>query len=353
MSRITRPRRAAGLLAAAALSAAAVPSAASAGVVTGGHLDWTQLNVYDSGQPAGTDRTWLGYVTGPSPAQANGTATPLAPATGDTVSPASARGNTEDYTTVFPAVSGTYDPADGTGAIELDGGLQFVAPTPPSGHGFTISVEDPKVVLNGLTGQIFASGLGGATPIGPYDRSQPLYNLNLSDATVTIKADGTRVLSGIVPSLATTGTAFPNNYAVGAGPDRTPNTFGGFSLTIKATGGDRGPAGVDGIDGADGATGATGPAGPAGPVGATGPAGPAAPAATIRSVKAILAKAPFKGSATRKVTVLSSKGRTLATGTVKGRVLKVTLSTTVTDLAGRVKLKVTGSKSTATVRIPS
>jgi hypothetical protein len=340
LSRITRPRRTAGLLAAVALSAVGIPSAASAGTVKSGHLDWTQFNTY----VGGTERTWLGYVTGPSPAQANGNATPIAPATGDTVTPASPRGAAEDFTTVFPATGGTYDATDGTGTIVLDGGLEFAAPAPPAGHGFTITVLKPKVVLNGLTGQIFASGQGGATPIGPYDRSKPLYDLDLSNATVTLKADGSRVLSGIVPSLATAGVAFPGNYLVGAGPERTPNTFGTFSLTVKTNGGDTGPAGKDGKDGAPGAT---GPAGPAGPAGKNGTS------ATIRSVKAVLAKAPFKGAATRKVGVYNSKGKKVASGTVKGRVLKVTLADKVTSLSGKVKLKVTGSTSSATVRIPS
>jgi hypothetical protein len=43
----------------------------------------------------------------------------------------------------------------------------------------------------------------------------------------------------------------------------------------------------------------------------------------------------------------------LATGTIKGRVLKVTLAKNITSLSGVVKLKVTSTKSTATIRIPS
>jgi hypothetical protein len=53
------------------------------------------------------------------------------------------------------------------------------------------------------------------------------------------------------------------------------------------------------------------------------------------------------------VSVLNSKGKTLATGTVKGRVLKVTMAKTTTSLSGTVRLKPSGSKSTATVKIPS
>ena len=53
------------------------------------------------------------------------------------------------------------------------------------------------------------------------------------------------------------------------------------------------------------------------------------------------------------MSVLNSKGKTVATGTIKGRVLKVTLAKTIKSLSGTVKLKVTNSQSTATIRIPS
>jgi len=329
---LSRTTRSARLLAALAVAVPAVPAAASAATVTAGHLDWTQTAVYTSGTP---QRTWLGYVTGdPATGLAGGSATPAAPATGPTVDTASPRGATSTSTTVFPTTSGSYDPNTGVGTIEVDGGLTYTSPV----HLFTITVTKPRVVLNGTSGQLFASGAGGGdTPT--YDRAKPLFNLDLANATVTLKADGSRVLSGIVPSIATSRWAFPSPYLAGSGPDRDPNTFGSFSLAIA-------------IDPAD-LTGPAGAAGPSGATGANGATGPAGATATIRSVKAVLAKAPFKGAATRKVAVLDAKGRTVATGTVKGRVLKVTLAKAVTLLSGTVKLKVTGSKSTATVRIPS
>jgi Htaa len=350
LSPTTRLRRSAGLLAAAAVAvAAAAPSAASAATVATGHLDWTQFNTY----VGGTERTWLGYLTGPGPMLAAGSATPVAPATGPVVDTASARGATEDYTTVFPGATGTYDPDANVGEIELTGGLSFAS----AGHGFTIEVNDPKVTLDGATGKLYASGLaGGASPT--YDRSQPLLNLDLSAATLTIRADGTRTISGIVPSIATANTAFPGNYAAGAGPDRSPNTFGAFDLTLRVNA----SSGTGGSDGADGQDGATGPAGPTGATGATGPigvagpigpAGPAGKPATIRSLVAVLARAPFKGKASRKVSVVDAKGRVVATGAVKGRVLKLTLANTITSVSGKLTLKVTGTKTTATVRIPS
>jgi hypothetical protein len=331
---MTRPRLAVALLATGA--AAALPTAAHAATVKSAHLDWTQYNVYDFMAPAGTDRTWLGYVTSTQPPSALGTATPMAPATGDTVTPASTRGTgeTAPYTTVFPSTSGTYDATDGTGTIQLDGGLEFAS----SAHGFDITVEKPKLVLDGFSGKLYASGKGGgATP--SYDASQPVFTLDLTDAEVTLRADGSREISGIVPTLATAGLVFPaSSYPAGSGPNRTPNTFGSFSLTLKTNGGDQGPKGDTGAAGKDGAAGANGKDG------AT---------ATIRTVKAVLAKAPYTGSATRKVTVYSTKNKKLATGTLKGRVLKVTLADKVTSLSGKVKVKVSGAKTSKTVSIPS
>ena len=341
MSPTSRLRRSASLIAAVALATAAAPAAASATTVSSGHLDWTQTAVYNSGTP---QRTWLGYVTGdPTTGLAGGSATPTAPATGPTVDTASPRGITSTSTTVFPATAGTYDADTGVGTVELDGGLTYTSPV----HMFTITVTQPQIVLDGDSGQLFASGAGGGdTPT--YDRTQPLFDLDLSDATVTLKPDGSRVINGIVPSIAASKWAFPSPYLAGAGPDRDPNTFGSFALTLRLAAGD-----ADGATGATGLAGATGPVGPIGTTGATGPAGPAGRVATIRSLKAILAKAPFKGSATRKVSVLNGKGKTVASGTVKGRVLKVTLAEAVRSLSGIVKLKLTGAQSTATIRIPS
>ena len=336
MSPTTRLRRSARLIAAIAVASAMAPAAASAATVASGHLDWTQTAVYNSGTP---QRTWLGYVTGdPMVGQAGGSATPTAPATGPTVTTASPRGVSETYTTVFPATDGTYDANTGTGTVELEGGLSFTSPV----HMFTITVDQPEIVLDGNSGQLFASGTGGGdTPT--YDDTKPLFDLDLSDATVTLKADGSRVISGIVPSIATANWAFPSNYPAGAGPDRDPNTFGSFDLTLRLAPGDAGRRPVLPVPRA------------------CRPRRPrrnpgrrlAGPAATIRSLKAILAKAPFKGKATRKVTVLNSKGKTLATGTIKGRVLKVTLAKTIKSLSGTVKLKLPNSQSTTTIRIPS
>jgi hypothetical protein len=350
LSRSTRLAAATGTL---ALSAALIPSIASADAVTGGKLDWTQTNVYISG--AGNPRTWLGYSTGLWPTNANGSASPVAPATGPVVDTNSTRGTTAgdptaggaaNYTWSFPTdtAASTYDPYTGKGTINLDGGLSYVAPPPPAGHGIDVSINDPKIVLDGLRGQLLATGNGSGASLGgpaiPYDNSAAVYDLDLSGASVTLKADGSRVIGPIVPSLAGQ-QVFGTSYAVGAGPDRTPNTFGSFSLTLSTR-----PDEVRGPTGATGATGVTG---------ATGPAGRNGTTTTIRSVVAILAKAPYKGTTTRRVTVYNTKVKAtkIATGTIKGRTLKVTLASTVRALPSTIKVKATGAKSSTTVKLPS
>ena len=84
--------------------------------------------------------------------------------------------------------------------------------------------------LDGGTGQLFASGVKSGDP-ATYDRSEPVFDLDLSDAAVTLHPDGSRTLSGIVPSIATADYVFPG-YAQGAGPERTPDTFGTMTLRL-------------------------------------------------------------------------------------------------------------------------
>ncbi len=348
MTRETGSRRGAKALAVSALAGlalAATAASASAGVT----LDWSIANVYDTTAPANTSRTWLGYATNPTPfSGANGSATPSDGATGPTVGGTSARGLDAIDTFSYPAVSGTLDPAGGSGSMTFHGTVSFVAPAPPAGHGFTISVQDPTVTITGVdTGQLVATGLdtpgaAGSAPV-PY-ASTAIFNLDFTNATWSVAVDGTRTLHGIVPSLATLGTPFPSNYVVGAGPERTPNTFGSFALTIAPDGsgsGDAGPAGPAGPTGATGAPGVAGPAGPAGPVGATGKTGakgatgktgktgPAGKVVRVQAAK--LARAPWSDGKTHAVRV-SHKGKkaVLASGTVRGRTLKLTLAKGVT-----------------------
>jgi Htaa len=313
-------------LAALTLVALAVP--ASAATVTAGKLDWSTTKIYISGGPV--DRTWLGYVTSPSPL-ANGTATPSDGATGDTVTTATASGTLATWS--FPLVGGTYEPADGTGTIAFDGSVTFVSPPPPpgptGGHGFTYSIADPRIVLNGDSGQLFASGVG--TPRGsrgptPYDPNLPIFNLDLSNATVTLHANGSRTIAGIVPSIATASLAFPSDYGVGAGPDRRPNTFGAFSLRVK-----------------------TAPV--AGPKGDKGD--PGAPGKSVVLQTSVLRRAPFPdGGRRHEIELLTTRGKQLvARGAVRARTIRVRLAEGRTQRLRGVYLLKTGEQPAKRVRV--
>jgi len=226
--RRARPARVALCATAVAAAAAGTAPAAFAAPadVTGGSLEWSQANVYELGP--GGPKTWLGYVTSPPPL-ANGTASATAPATGTEVTPSSPKGATALYTFTYPANDGSYDRSTRTGTVRTKGTVTFASTM----HRFTITVTDPVVALNGTTGTLSATGQGGASGQTPYTADQPLFNLDLSGATVTEPSPGTQRIEGIVPALATADTAFPAAYQVGAGPDRTPNTFGSFSLTVS------------------------------------------------------------------------------------------------------------------------
>jgi Htaa/Collagen triple helix repeat (20 copies) len=318
----------------AALAAAA--STASAAVT----LDWTQAAVYDFASPPTESKTWLGYVTSPSPL-ANGSVSASDGAIGDTVTTASPHGPDELYTFSYPATSGSLNTTARTGSMEFEGTVSFVSPAPPAGHGFTLTVEDPLLELDGDDGAVYASGQGANSTLEPYDRTQPLFTLDLTGASWNLAADGTWTLSGIVPTLAVTDYAFPSNYTGGvSGPDRTPNTFGSFAVSVSPDGGgSEGPEGPVGPEGPAGPLGPAGPAGPVGPVGpagakgargdkgsrgARGPRGKRGPAGKARkSQVARLVKAPF-GKTARSVK-LTRKGKVVATGSVRGRTLRVTL----------------------------
>ncbi len=220
MPRTLRRRAAAFLIAGAALGVGAPPTAAAP--VEGGSLAWHTVN--DFGPSA---RTWFGYVTNPSPAGgANGTVTPVAPVFGPTLTGASPRGAAVRWG--MPAVAGgDYDPATRTGTIEFDGELRYASTL----HGFDYSLVDPQVVLDGANSKLYANGVKvEGTTSGTFDRSQPVFNLDLSAATFTDTQ-----ITGIAPSIATAAWGFPATYPVGAGPDRNPNTFGSFTVTFGAT----------------------------------------------------------------------------------------------------------------------
>ena len=305
---------------AAALAAAA--STASAAVT----LDWTQTAVF-SFAPGNQNKTWLGYVTSPSPLAA-GSVSASDGATGETVTTASPHGPDALYTFSYPAAGGSVNTTSLTGTMDFKGTVSFVS----AAHGFTLTVKDPRIVLNGTTGALYASGDGAGTT-ATYDQSQAVFNLDLSGAAWNLAADGTWKLTGIVPAVAVTGYAFPGGgmgYPAGSGPDRTPNTFGGFAISVAPNTGPTGPTGPAGPVGATGLTGPIGPAGPKGSKGARGKRGARGPRGkrgavgkARKSQVAQLAKAPF-GKTARSVK-LTRKGEVVATGTVRGRTLRVTL----------------------------
>jgi hypothetical protein len=332
------------LLSAAVLGGAAFAAApASAGVT----LDWTTANVANSRAPTDTERTWLGYVTNPAPNSAKGTASPIAPATGPTVTPESPRGLDQLATWELPAVSGSIQPALLRGTMQFDGGVSFVSPTPvpTAGHGFTLTLEDPRVELAGDgTGLLYATGLRPTTPPGspsvPYDASQPVFRF--TNATWSLNADGSSSMT-LVPEVAESLYVFPTPYIAGRGPERTPNTFGSFSITVAPDGG---PAGANGRDGTNGTNGANGRDGAAGKNGTT---------TVVRVQTSSLSKAPFKGKAAHKVRVTARRGgKTLAKGTVKGRSITFTLEKGIKQkrLKGVYVLHLVKGRGSATVRLP-
>lgn len=243
-----RKARAATMLAAALMATGVAASSASAAVT----LEWTQENAFASGcSGSGLNCTWLGHVTNPAVgpgARGMATASEGATLVGPDGSPVaqvdgtSARGAGEDFKFGYPAASGSLTigatAAGWEGELEFDGRVSFVAPPPPAGHGFTITVDEPRVVLNGDgTGLLYATGVHtlepGSEPVA-YDDSAAIWELDLDGgvpaggpitdayppAQWRLHADGTQSLSGIVPMIETAGHVFPATYAVGSGPNR-------------------------------------------------------------------------------------------------------------------------------------
>jgi Htaa len=355
----------------AALATGATAATAPAAVT----LDWTVENAFSTGcSGSGLNCTWLGHVTNPAVGPgARGTVTALDGATiaGPDGSPVAAidgttpRGAGQDFTFAYPAAGGALSPgataADWEGTMEFEGSVSFVAPPPPDGHGFTITVDDPRVVLEGDgTGFLYATGLHtpgtpGSAPVA-YDDSAAVWELDLDGgvpafgpitaayppAEWQIHADGSQTLSGIVPMIETAEHVFPASYATDAGPNRSPNIFGGFTIEVAPNGGPHGPAGAPGPAGPNGAQGAKGEAGADGVEGKT----------IVRHIQVVyLAEAPF-GKGARKVRVTTRKGKLVARGTVRGGTLRLRLlrSAGGKRLKGRYVLHAAGKRG-VTVRL--
>jgi hypothetical protein len=205
-------------------------------VTTLGTLSWQQTNVFSTSG----GRTWLGYVTSPS-IGTMGSFTPSDGAVGDTVTPTSRAGADAVYSTTFPMTGSTVNTAAKTGVVTYAGVVTYFSPPQPAGHGFTVTIRNPRIVFDGSNvARLYATGLrtvggvgGGASSVVPYDDSQPVFNLDLSAATTHAAPGNTATtFQGAVPSVAVTEVPFPANYPAGSGPDRTPNTFGTFDITV-------------------------------------------------------------------------------------------------------------------------
>lgn len=301
----------------------AVPATASATdyKVTGGKLDWTQANYFASGDNA---RTWLGYATrvgDPARGFANGWVTAVAPATitgptgaVTTVDGTSPRLIDSLYTFGFPvSAGGTYSDL-GVGTVDLSGTLDMEAHE-------DLEFKDPRITLNGLTGTLTALGKNLTTTL---DHSKVQFDLDLSNAQVIQRADGSKRITGIVP----VGTAHTAMAGFPAGQTR----FGTMSLTLAVTE-EKTPAVLAG-------PGATGPAGPAG---IAGPAGAAGRDATLKVVR--LAKAAFATKHEVHVRLIDRKTKkSIALGTVEGRTLRLSVLSGTT-LKGSYTLKRTAKKA--------
>jgi hypothetical protein len=336
-------------------SIAGVGASSASAAVT---LDWTQASVFDV-SVAGYDRTWLGYATNPlsnaGPAS-NGSQVASDGATGPTVTGASPRSRTDLYTVSFPAASGSIteaaSPADVEGDFTFSGTITWTV------HGTVITFTNPRIELEGDgTGKIYASGVNGATPYAEgavFDldldgqdpnpgapASTPGTQDGFPAAVWKLNFDGTRSISGIVPKIADPNTTaaliFGASYTAGVGPDRVPNRFGSFSISISPN---TGPAGTNGTDGADGTNGAQGPQGP------IGPAGPAGKDATVKTIT--LKKAVF-GKKTKVVAKVTKNGKFVGYAEVNGRKVKVTYVTET--LKGTYKFTTVGAKKKLTASV--
>jgi hypothetical protein len=319
------PRRLAALavaLAAVALSTARAEAASL--TVSGGKLEWTMANHYAPGDPA---RTWLGYDTNTAPVAgppSNGNVTAVAPATlADpagaaltTIDGGSARGADKLFTLGYAVdATGSSYGEDGAGTIELGGTLKFVT------HDIPITLADPVLKLDGLTGTLSGSGTAASQSGTPstFDRTKTQFSLDLANAVVTLKADGSRVISGIVP-VSTADTALS-----GFGPGS--RLYGTMKLTLGVTY----PATQVGAAGREGAP------GPAGKDGTNG--------RDARFKTLTLSRAPFATGAAVHVKLLDRRTRAVvATGVVRRRTLQLSYLAG-TKLKGSWTLRRTATKA--------
>jgi hypothetical protein len=313
------------MLAALALGLLAAP--ASASTVTGGGFDWTMANYYarPSDDPTG-QRTWLGFVVntlplaGPPSAgsvTASGGATIVdragAPVT--TVDGTSPAGLAETYTLSVPATGGTYDEYTGAGTINLGGTLTF-AVHPGMGL-LPNTIVNPTMTLDGLSGSLSASGQMDRRSYGP--ELGPLFTFSLQSSLVTLKPDGTRILSAISRTAAS--SAFFGRYPASTGTET-------FALRLKLK-----------------------PDEVRGPKGDKGDAG--TPGKTVVLQTSVLRRAPYPdGGKRHEIELLSTKtDKVVARGAVRARTIRVRLAKGLTKRLRGVYLLKAGEQPAKRVRV--
>ncbi len=313
-------------LAAFALAALAVPSSAS--TVTGGGFDWTMANYY--ARPADDavlgQRTWLGFVTatvsgGGPPSQGTATASDGATITDRTgapvseVTPSSPVSPTDLYTFAMPATGGTYDEYTGVGSVQLGGTLTFaVLP----GLGFLPrTIVNPTLTLDGNTGALVSSGQIDRAAYGPSN----IFTFDLQSSLVTLKADGSRVISAIARTSHNADFFGTRSYFPSRGTES-------FALRLKLK-----PDEV------------RGPQGPAGPEGKQGK--------TVVLQTSVLRRAPFADRGKRhEIELLTTKGKTVvARGAVRSRTIRVRLAEGRTSRLRGVYLLKAGEQPAKRVRV--
>ncbi|MDA0172829.1 hypothetical protein OJ998_27250 [Solirubrobacter taibaiensis] len=311
----------------------AVPATASAAdyTVTGGRLDWTMANQFES--TSDNSRTWLGYairaggqgvpngrIESTAPATLTNPVGTIIPGLNAAATPAPVKGLNERYKLSYPANAtgstlSTTSAGKLSATVELAGGFTFAI---HEASGFKPgTIVDPVVTIDGATGTLRGSG----TKIGPavtaYDRADVQFNLDLSDAVVTRRPDGSHAITNIVPinTAASVLSGFPP-------PARL---YGTMALTIAA----------------DEVIAAT-PL-PAGTPGPAGPAGPAGKDATFKVIR--LAKAAFATKAEVHVRLIDrATKKVIARGTVEKKTLRLSVPSGTT-LKGTYTLQRTAKKA--------
>jgi hypothetical protein len=235
-----------------------------------------------------------------------------------TVDASSPRGADQLFTLGFPASAGGSYTDEGVGSVELTGTFTFTV------HGLPITFVDPLITLDGLTGTVKASGTTANMQgqAAAFDRSKVQFNLDLSNATVTLRANGARTINGIVP-VSTADTAL-----AGFGP--SSRRYGTMSLTLGLKSSATTQVGATGRDGAAGKDGANGRD------------------ATLAIVR--LKRAPFATRMEVHVRLIDrATGKTVARGTVERRTLRLgvlagTKLKKGTYLLKRTAMKASGKK---------